>query len=529
MNKGVYEYKKEWSCLPPCPPEQWKSVSPCPPLYAINPLNNTLLEKIEDKKISQKTLITQIVQQSVQQCSTKYLQKRGRIYYFSKRINGKHIKVSLKSSNLEYCKMLRDRIIRKLEMKEVEQADIIKNDWGEEEFCYEVPLKIDAGIIRIDRILKSDYEVLKLIDNNEERKKLLNKLSNETRLLIKSIEIKNKNRPIQVQAATPQIQPTEEKVNIYFKLDNYYKDYIEHRKSFSNVSQSTIKANNASFRYLKYFLEENSQLNFKFFKELQKQFQELPKNFFKYPKYYEKTYLELLVFKEKENYDTLDTKTINAHINNFRLFFDYLRYEEIIDKNPLTEIKPLLETKGTNKEEYTTDELKKIFESDMDLSYKNMCKVALYCGLRIEEVLSLKKENIKDNLLYVDLEDKSTKKHQRIVPIHQNLLETLNYQIKKNRSEFIFFDGNIGNEVKNVGKRINRRLKNIIDIKEKSFHSFRKNFSQNIELNSNSEDKIKKYLMGHSQSKDITHMIYNRGKVNIDKLVECISSLDFAF
>ena len=67
-------------------------------------------------------------------------------------------------------------------------------------------------------------------------------------------------------------------------------------------------------------------------------------------------------------------------------------------------------------------------------------------------------------------------------------------------------------EVKNVGKRINRRLKSIVPIKEKTFHSFRKNFSQNIELNSKSEDKIKKYLMGHSQSKDITHAVYNRGE-----------------
>ena len=35
--------------------------------------------------------------------------------------------------------------------------------------------------------------------------------------------------------------------------------------------------------------------------------------------------------------------------------------------------------------------------------------------------------------------------------------------------------------------------------------------------------------MGHSQSEDITHTIYNRGKVNIQKLKDCINQMTFEY
>ncbi len=460
----------------------------------------------------------------------KYLYKRNNIFYFSKRMNGKPYKISLHSNNLKYCRMLRDKILQDLSLTEREQAGTIKEDWGEENFCYEVPIKIDNRIIRIDRILQSDYEVLKLVDNNEARKKLLEKLSNDARLVIQSIEFKNKKQILTSQQVQRREEIPDNKINdIFTNLDKYYNDYLVYKTSVDGVSQHSIKSYNSSMRYLKYFIDEQTDFSFKFFKEVQKKFQQMPKNFFKYPKYSEKTFDELIAFKEKEKYDTLDNKTTNRHIINFKNFFKFLKYEEYINENPLADIMTLNEEKRTNKEEYTSEELDKIFSSNMDKVYLNMCRVALYSGLRIEEVLSIKKENIKDNSIHIDLEDSSSKKHQRIIPIHRNLMPTIEYQKKSNKGDFIFFDGNLENEVKNVGKRINRRLKNIIPIKEKTFHSFRKNFSQNIEFNSESEDKIKKYLMGHSQNKDITHAIYNRGKINIDKLVSCVNDIDFEY
>jgi len=232
--------------------------------------------------------------------------------------------------------------------------------------------------------------------------------------------------------------------------------------------------------------------------------------------------------RKKENYEILNTQTINKHMTYYSLFFKYLQYEEIIKENPLNNIISLMEEKGTNKEEYSKKDLDLIFSSDMEKPYLNMCKVALYTGLRIEEVLSIKKENIKDNFINIDLKDTNTKKHQRIIPIHKNLLDTIEYQIKTNKGEFLFFKGNVGNEVGNVGKRLNRRIREVVLSKSKSFHSLRKNFSQMIELETDAEEKTKTYLMGHTND-SITHTIYNRGKFNIKKLVDCIEQINYEY
>ncbi|MEA2018838.1 MAG: tyrosine-type recombinase/integrase, partial [Campylobacterota bacterium] len=323
--------------------------------------------------------------------------------------------------------------------------------------------------------------------------------------------------------------------DIIQNIDQYYKDYIEHRKTFDNISNSSVKSSNASFSYLKYFIDTDTNPDFRFFKEVQKKFQLIPKNFFKYEKYYKLTFKELISLKDKEKYQTLDTKTINAHINNFKKFFQFLKYEELIEQNPLNDLIPLIESTEIIKEEYSSIELNKIFNSTLDKNpidnqtYINMCKISLYCGLRIEEVLSIKKIDIKENVLNVEIADTSSKKHKRQIPIHKNIISVIEYQIKHNKGEYIFFSGNVGNEVNNVGKRVNRRIRVIVPNTSKSFHSFRKNFSQEIELNTNSEEIIKKYLMGHSMNKNITHTVYNRGKMNIDKLKDCINQISFQF
>ena len=35
--------------------------------------------------------------------------------------------------------------------------------------------------------------------------------------------------------------------------------------------------------------------------------------------------------------------------------------------------------------------------------------------------------------------------------------------------------------------------------------------------------------MGHSSGKSVTHNIYNRGKINIEKLVDCIDQISFEY
>ncbi len=265
-------------------------------------------------------------------------------------------------------------------------------------------------------------------------------------------------------------------------------------------------------------------MNFETFKDIQQKFQQLPNNFLTCKKYYTKKFEEIIKIKK---YDKLNNKTINNHMINFKSFFNFLEYIEVIKENPLAKIKLLPEDQEIKKIEYSQEDLELIFNSNLEKEYKNMFKFGLYTGLRIEEVLSIKKMNVKDNLINVDLQDTSSKKHNRIIPIHQNLMRVINYQKRHNSGSFLFFGGL--KDLNKVGKKINDRLHKIIKNPYKTFHSLRKNFSQEIELKTDAEEKTKKYLIGHSFKKDVTHTVYNRGKMNIEKLEDCINQITFMY
>ncbi len=369
------------------------------------------------------------------------------------------------------------------------------------------------------------------IDNdkniNDQIKETINKQF-ESEQIAKTIEEQLKSfKDMQISQTTQ--DKTDTTADIYENLDKYFEDYLKYRENHNKVSASSLRSYQGSLNYLKYFITKDTELTFKFFKDFQSKLQLLPVNFTKYKKYYTLNFDDLMKLKEKENYTTLNKKTVNKHINFCKMFFDFLVYEEIITDSPLKNIKRLEEETLTNKEEYTESELISIFNSNMDIEYKNLCKFALYTGLRIGEVLSIKKVDVKDGLIHIQMADTNNKKHERIIPIHKNLLNVISYQNKHNSGIYLFFDGNSGNEVGRVGKLVNRRLREIVNNQDKSYHSFRKNFSQEIELSTNAEESIKKYLMGHSQSKNITHMIYNRGKVNLNKLQNCINQITFKY
>ena len=451
-------------------------------------------------------------------------------------MNNTPIKISLKSNNLDYCRIQRDKILERLKLNQEEE--LLNNILKDLELFKKKELlhnKLDLGSFTYNKEDEKKEKIRKEKRAERIKKEFDNKIENVEKIKILK---KENNLDKQFQSLEErllqklQIQQTlEEKPTTSLKIDLklQFEKYLQHKEKHEKISKSSLKAYAATYRYLEYFTTKNTIFNFAFFKEVQQKLQQLPKDFFKHERYYKSTFEQVLKLQKKEQCETLNAKTINNHISNFKTFFEYLIYEEIIKENPLSNIKPLQEQKETPKEEYTMQELESIFTSDLEQDFKNMCKVALYTGLRIEEVLSIKKEDIKDNLIHLNLEDKSTKKHQRVIPIHKNLLTTIQSQIKANKGNYLFFEGHENNGARNIGKRINRRLKNIIESEFKTFHSLRKNFSQEIELNTTSEEKIKKYLMGHSMSKDVTHMVYNRGKMNIEKLEDCINQITFTY
>ncbi len=430
----------------------------------------------------------------------KYLYLRKGTYYFSIRIRTKPIKISLKSKNLEYCKRLRDLILYFILQEHAFRGMFHLR----EDYVVDLSEKVKQYNLR-EKIARTIAEHI-------------------TRELYKTLY-----DYVPIEKQKKEEKPKENK-NLYIvnNLEILFERFKEHRKNFKNVGTSSLKNYNAALKYLKYFSDENTIFNFNFFKQLQHNINQLPKHIFSSQKA-PKKFKEYLLLKKKQDYDTLNNKTINNHMNTYKMFFDFLQYDEVIhfEINPVEKVIALPEQKETDKQEFTNEELTALFESDMiEPLYKDFIKVCLYTGFRIEELSTLQKTDIdlEENLIYINLEDTSTKKHKKQMPIHKNILPIIKRQIINGEDNLLFW-----NKTKNaIGKAVNLRINKVVPNKNKTFHSLRKCFAQELEINTNAEEKTKKYLLSHTY-KDVTHIIYNRGKINIEKLKDCINQITFKF
>ncbi len=147
----------------------------------------------------------------------------------------------------------------------------------------------------------------------------------------------------------------------------------------------------------------------------------------------------------------------------------------------------------------------------------------LYAGMRFDEIISLKKSNIKNNCFYF----KDSKSYfDKVVPIHKNILNEIYAKVKNLKdNEYLFFTPATSNkkrEINNIRQSINTKLK---ELTNKTLHKTRTTFITYLN-----------YFRGDFSSSDIksfTHQLsgedqktYNKAK-NVDRLRTIIDSIDF--
>lgn len=240
--------------------------------------------------------------------------KRGKYYYFSKRINGKPIKVSLHSDNLDYCRIIRNKILESLNMGNHYENYAAKRAMQiiEKERQEHIDMLEDLKPYKENLNSKTSNKL------NDLQNKVDNNLENQFQSLENSL-LEKLSAKIETPAPIVEEKPNND---IYENLDKYYNDFIEHKKTFDKVSDASVSKYKGTLRYLKYFSNSETIYDFKFFKDLQKNLQLMPSNFAKYKKFYSKTFDELLELKDKDKQYTLMNKTtINNHMIYLSLFF----------------------------------------------------------------------------------------------------------------------------------------------------------------------------------------------------------------
>jgi integrase len=417
-----------------------------------------------------------------------YLQNINGKYYFVLRIKNKISKTSLGTSYLKDANIIKFKILKKLGKT--------------------------MGI-------KSLLSLNMVAEEGDDKKE-----SERIAKVLEKTLLREKQKSNKIKKISTQLDYEEN----YTSVSEEFVNFMEFVKKTKNVKSNTFLEYETSFKYLFLFFPKDTK-TFELMKtvtwdEYRDFLQKLPNNIMR--RFKEGMNLISLAEDIVEEYDDndkevklLNAKTINKHFMTYNQFFNFLVRRQVIKSNPLNEYGKLATTENPYKS-YTEEELMALFQID-DKQIKDFFKFLLYTGMRLSSVIKIKKENIDLENKLLKIPDDKTINGIRTISIHDRVLGILK-NFKNSSREHLFFDTDNKDKVQ---KFINPIIRTTTGV-NKTIHSFRKNFT--IELFKVSKDiNLKKYILGHSQLKDLTFTTYNEEKVDFEEMNKIINSIHYRF
>ena len=232
---------------------------------------------------------------------------------------------------------------------------------------------------------------------------------------------------------------------------------------------------------------------------------------------------------ERENYAK---NTIDGILGDLSSFFNWAEGSGLVSHNPVngvSKVIPIPKGKSINDQSnlpYSNDMLERWFEhiKDEPMIFGISC-IGLYSGMRLDEICSLKKEDVVDDCFKITRG--KTKSSIRTIPIHNIILPMVEKLIGTSNNEFLLSDLRTrGNDRSHyVGKLMTTRRKQLGFEKRKyTFHSFRSNFMTEMD-NNGTELSVTETLVGHSH-KNLVRDVYSSG-VRMERLRNAINQLSY--
>ncbi len=148
----------------------------------------------------------------------------------------------------------------------------------------------------------------------------------------------------------------------------------------------------------------------------------------------------------------------------------------------------------------TTDEIKKLIDITCNIKHKLIIKLLYGCGLRVSEIVNLRKEevNFEEGLIHIKL---SKGKRDRFVKIPDSLKEGLYSYSKLSESEIFFPSARGGELTKDTIQKIVQNSAKKAEIKKRVYpHLLRHSFATHL-LEQGTDLRIIQKLLGHSDIK----------------------------
>ncbi len=191
--------------------------------------------------------------------------------------------------------------------------------------------------------------------------------------------------------------------------------------------------------------------------------------------------------------------SVAKELFSIKFFFDNILKQRLI--------LPTIKRNKTIPEILTTEEIKRLIDSTSNIKHKLIVKLLYGCGLRVSEIVSLKKEdlNFKEGLIHIKL---AKGKKDRFVKIPSSVLDELkNYSALGDSN--ILFQSNRGGKL--TIATIQAILKNSAkkaEIKKRVYpHLLRHSFATHL-LENGTDLRVIQKLLGHSSIK--TTQIYTQ-------------------
>src|SRR3989344_5529912 len=218
----------------------------------------------------------------------------------------------------------------------------------------------------------------------------------------------------------------------------------------------------------------------------------------------------LIVKKEGINSDSVKKFILNelkskepASVSHTIFAIEYF-FKNILKEN-LSIPKP--KRNKTLPEILTIGEIKKMIESTSNIKHKLIIKLLYGCGLRVSEIVNLKKNNInfEENLIHILL---AKGKKDRFVKIPFSIKEQLDNYIKNLEDEILFSSNRGGKLTKDTIQKIVQNSAKKAKINKRVYpHLLRHSFATHL-LEQGTDLRIIQKLLGHSDIK--TTQIYTQ-------------------
>ena len=209
--------------------------------------------------------------------------------------------------------------------------------------------------------------------------------------------------------------------------------------------------------------------------------------------------------------------TLNLSINSMRLKYASLRFffSEVLKKPFTTNEIPIKKKEKILPKVISKEKIKKMIESTENIKHKLIIKLFYSSGLRLQELIDLKRKNIDfdRNLIYII---KGKGKKDRITLISENLkLDLLKYYSNYNFSTEYIFEGRNGKYTKKSVQKVLDSLSKKIGTKITP-HMLRHSFATHL-LEQGTDIRHIQKLLGHSDlsTTEIYTKVSNKDLSNI--------------